>query len=203
MPSKSKPFLAARIPAGLNEALDKHVEATGESRTMAAINALSKYLSWSDTKIEQSVSASDRVSLLDEKLNELTKTVKALQAKIINLDSQKFTHAATQPNNKTVIKTDNKGNQDAIDNTDNIQITLESLDNSEWMSVKEAHKKYAPNRSYEGFRKLKPEQLREEYGLEADLNRKQGQKPQRWLRKITDLGQKLTLESPVEDASGA
>jgi hypothetical protein len=40
----NKPFIAARIPEELNQALSTHSETTGESKTQALINALSQYL---------------------------------------------------------------------------------------------------------------------------------------------------------------
>jgi hypothetical protein len=40
----NKPFIAARIPEELNQALNTHSETTGESKTQALINALSQYL---------------------------------------------------------------------------------------------------------------------------------------------------------------
>lgn len=70
-----KPFLAARIPAGLSDALEAHVKSKEESKTEALINALSVYLGWTDGEATQP-SASDRLSMLETRLNELERLVK-------------------------------------------------------------------------------------------------------------------------------
>lgn len=162
MVAKSKPFIAARVPEGLNEALEKHVNDTGENRTTAIINALSFYLKWSDSKETKPNSTVDRLSLLEKRvaaLEDLTKPSQSTQASQMEL----------------VIDSDN------TDNSDNNNQTESGLD---WITLKEAHAKYCDDRSYDGFRRLKPEQFKENYGLEADPSRKKGKMPHRWLRKL-------------------
>jgi hypothetical protein len=76
-PKIDKPFLAARIPYGLEQALETHVKSTNESKTQTIIKALSAYLKWSDEG--SSPNASDRLSRLEKKvakLEELLKTPK-------------------------------------------------------------------------------------------------------------------------------
>jgi hypothetical protein len=70
-----KPFLAARIPHSLESALESHVESTGESKTQTVINALGKYLKWSENL--ESPDASDRLSILERKVSELEKLLDA------------------------------------------------------------------------------------------------------------------------------
>lgn len=170
MTAKSKPFIAARVPEGLNEALEKHVNATGENRTTAIINALSSYLKWSDSKKEKHDSAVDRLSVLEKRVTELEKLTKPNQS---NQASQM----------ELVISSDNKENN-SLDNTDNLDNDNQIEPEIGWMTVKEAYEKYCQDRSYNGFRRLKPEQFKENYGLEADSSRKKGRVPHRWLRKI-------------------
>ena len=169
MAAKSKPFIAARVPEGLNEALEKHVEATGESRTTALINALSSYLKWSDSKEHKASSAVDRLSLLEKRvtaLEEITKQDKDTQESQMEF-AIKFDSKQTNVTDNAD-KSDNKNPKDS---------------GSNWLTIREAHERYCSDRTYEGFRRLKPEQLQEIYGLEFDLNRKKGKKPCRWVRK--------------------
>ena len=57
--------------------------------------------------------------------------------------------------------------------------------NSKWLTSKEAHEKYGGQTKIGTFRKMKPEQLKERFGLEADKSRKgRGGKPAKWLRKV-------------------
>lgn len=66
----SKPFLAARIPEEISQALNEHCKTTGESKTTAVINALREYLWISSSKDEDS-NASDRLATLEEKVAQL------------------------------------------------------------------------------------------------------------------------------------
>ena len=54
--------------------------------------------------------------------------------------------------------------------------------NTEWLTTKEAFTAYGSDSSYETFRKLKPQQLLERFGLETDINRKK-EKGKRWIKK--------------------
>lgn len=92
-----KPFLAARIPYGLEQALEAHVKSTNESKTQAVIKALGAYLKWSDEG--SSPNASDRLSRLEKKVAELEKLLKTPQ-------QTSFLDADTVI--KKDIKTDNK-----------------------------------------------------------------------------------------------
>jgi hypothetical protein len=97
-PKSDKPFLAARIPYGLEQALETHVKSTNENKTQAIIKALSVYLKWSDEG--SSPNASDRLSKLERKVAELEKLLKtpkqtsfldaeAVIKKDINTDNKK------------------------------------------------------------------------------------------------------------------
>jgi hypothetical protein len=69
-----KPFLAARIPHGLETALESHVKSTGESKTLSVVKALGAYLNWTEDK--SNPNASDRLSLLEKKVTELENFLK-------------------------------------------------------------------------------------------------------------------------------
>jgi len=71
------------------------------------------------------------------------------------------------------------------------QLTLENTTSTEssgdgrWLSVKEAHQLYGQSRTYDYFRKASVEKLKEEFGLEGDLDRKkEGKLPRLWIRKL-------------------
>lgn len=66
----SKPFLAARIPEEINQALNEHCKTTGESKTTAVINALREYL-WIPSSKDEDSNASDRLATLEEKVAQL------------------------------------------------------------------------------------------------------------------------------------
>ena len=78
MGKPQKPFIAARIPIGLEEALEKHTKSTGESKTTALINALGNYLGWSQDG-ETKPSVSNRLNLLEERVEELEKLIQTPQ----------------------------------------------------------------------------------------------------------------------------
>ena len=164
MATKSKPFIAARVPEGLNKALEKHVDATGESRTAAIINALSSYLKWSDTDKGKPISAGDRLSKLEDKIAELEKLLKK--------DKKK-----KEPEQLVIGQDNNIDNSrsKAVDNTDNIDTK------GDWMTTKEAHSLYGKEYNYESFRKFKPERLKEQFGLEVER-----------IAKVTKKGSKKT-----------
>jgi hypothetical protein len=57
------------------------------------------------------------------------------------------------------------------------------LESDEWMTTKEAHNRYGKDSPYEGFRKYSAEKLQKEFGLEADVSRKEkGKNSSRWIR---------------------
>lgn len=106
-----KPFLAARIPASLSEALEAHVKSTEESKTDVIINALSVYLGWSDNGATQ-INASDRLGRLEARLDELEKLVREPR-QISLLDSPEKPRVEEFHNPKSVIKSDNRNNKEA------------------------------------------------------------------------------------------
>lgn len=92
-----KPFLAARIPYGLEQALEAHVKSTNESKTQTIIKALGTYLKWSGE--DSNPNASDRLSKLERKVIELEKLLKT---------PQQTSFLDTNTVIKKDIKTDNK-----------------------------------------------------------------------------------------------
>lgn len=119
-----KPFLAARIPYGLEKALEDHVKSTNESKTQTIIKALGTYLKWSEEN--SSPNASDRLSKLERKVTELEKLLRTPQQtsfldadpvikRDINIDNKtdnKKENSKSKPKISSVItediKTDNK-----------------------------------------------------------------------------------------------
>ena len=103
-----KPFLAARIPVGLSNALEAHVKSTQESKTDVIINALSTYLGWADNGSTQP-SASDRLSKLEARLNELEKLVREpRQTSLLdNLEQPKASDSKVYHKPQPVIEKDN------------------------------------------------------------------------------------------------
>ena len=170
MATKSKPFIAARVPEGLNEALEKHVDATGESRTAAIINALSSYLKWAEAGVDKTISAGDRLSKLEEKVADLERLVKKGKKK-------------KEPE-QLVIGQDNTADNihtKSSDNIDNIDIR------DGWITTKEAYSLYGKEYTYESFRKIKPERMKQEFGLEVErITKKGSKKPQVRFRKLPD-----------------
>lgn len=57
----------------------------------------------------------------------------------------------------------------------------DSLESSEWLSLRECWDYLKPRVGYDHFRRLSPEKLHQNYGLEFDLSRKQGYGA-RWLK---------------------
>lgn len=67
-----KPFIAARIPEDLNQALTQHVEESGLNRTEVIVNALVAYLKL-PTSFTQGNKSSTRLDLLEERIVNLEK----------------------------------------------------------------------------------------------------------------------------------
>jgi Fe2+ transport system protein B len=94
-----KPFLAARIPHSLENALESHVEFTGESKTQSIINALSAYLKWSENG--EVSNASDRLSKVERKVAELEQLLKTpQQTNLLDLDRKSVISSVKQADNK-------------------------------------------------------------------------------------------------------
>jgi hypothetical protein len=107
-PKVDKPFLAARIPYGLEQALETHVKSTNESKTQTIIKALSAYLKWSDES--SSPNASDRLSKLERKVAEIEKLLKAPQQTSF-LDADAVITEDIKFDNKTITESElDKGN---------------------------------------------------------------------------------------------
>jgi hypothetical protein len=173
--SADKPFLAARVPASLNDALEAHTKSTGESRTDTLINALAAYLGWSEDNVTRS-SSSDRLSILEEKIRQLEEAIyKPRQTNLLDIK-------ASQPEQvKTVISFDNEEDKEEVIKTDNKKDNGEVAE--EWLNTKEAYERYGTGATYDAFRKTKPEKMLERFGLEADPSRKtSGQYSSAWLR---------------------
>ena len=145
MGKAQKPFIAARIPIGLEEALEKHTKSTGESKTTALIHALANYVGWSQDK-KQKPSANDRLSLLEERIEKLEKLMQTpQQTSLLELEpvidtDNKFDNKVQEPNSDNSDNTVNKADQENIietltngnkekefDNTDNNVIKEEKL----------------------------------------------------------------------------
>lgn len=71
-----KPFIAARIPEELNQALIKHVESSGLNRTEVIIDALATYLKF-PTSFTQTNKNDTRLNLLEERISILERLVAA------------------------------------------------------------------------------------------------------------------------------
>ena len=150
--SADKPFLAARVPASLNDALEAHAKSTGESKTDVLINALAAYIGWSEDK-KLKASSSDRLSQLEKRVQDLEEAIyKPRQTSLLEMST-----GEAQPE-EPVIDLDN--------NLDNAEIV------DEWLTTKDAYEKYGKSTTYDGFRKTKPERMLERFGLEADPSRK-------------------------------
>ena len=117
MGKAQKPFIAARIPIGLEEALEKHTKSTGESKTTALINALASYIDWSE-KEETKPSASDRLSLLEERVKKIEQILKTpQQTNLLELSP--------------VISDDNKTDKEPPELPENCKTAIDNkLDNS-------------------------------------------------------------------------
>ncbi|MBD0362295.1 MAG: hypothetical protein ICV55_05885 [Coleofasciculus sp. C3-bin4] len=188
-----KPFIAARVPKGLYEALESHSEATGESKTEAIINALGAYLGWTNDKAEQ-ISISDRLSLLENRVDQLEQVIKEpRQTSLLDIQPETLTELSPKPEPiktvkpsppTTVINTDNESDNRTTDinSNENADSSNEKL----WMTMREAYDQYGlpSGVSYETFRKMKPEQLMERFNLETDLSRrKEKGYNSKWLKK--------------------
>ena len=199
--SSDKPFLAARVPASLNDALEAHTKSTGESKTDALINALAAYLGWSEDNVTKS-SSSDRLSLLEERVRKLEEvTYKPRQINLLDIKPSE-----PEPVN-TVIISDNAEDNNLViisDNAEDNSLVIEpnkpepveavieidnEMDNEEeaeeWLTTKEAFERYGKGVSYNTFRNTKPEKMPEKFGLEADPSRKiPGQYSSKWLKTV-------------------
>jgi hypothetical protein len=106
----SKPFIAARIPEELNQALNAHSEATRESRTQALMNALSQYLGVADIAADRPQASADSSSLLSRviRLEEIVEQMQGANI-VIEIDNNTDNDLASDnhANNKIVISTDN------------------------------------------------------------------------------------------------
>lgn len=169
-----KPFLAARIPTSLNSALEAHVESTGESKTDTIINALAAYLGWSDNETISTTSASDRLSVLEQRVDALENLLRepkqtSLFETNINFDKRFDNRQPTKKQAEPTATTTPK----------------ETKETKEWLTAQEAFNEYKSQggeRSWESFRKFSPERLRE-LGFAVDKSRKGKDKPSRWIKR--------------------
>jgi hypothetical protein len=105
----NKPFLAARIPEELNQALSTHSETTGESKTQALINALSQYLGVAHAAPDEAQVNSNPLSLLSRvaRLEEIIEKMQGAEIVIeIDNDTDNGLERDDQADN-TVISLDN------------------------------------------------------------------------------------------------
>jgi hypothetical protein len=105
----NKPFIAARIPEELNQALSTHSEATGESKTQALINALSQYLGVAHAAPDGAQVNSNPLSLLSRvaRLEEIIEKMQGAEIVIeIDNDTDNGLERDDQADN-TVISLDN------------------------------------------------------------------------------------------------
>lgn len=102
---------------------------------------------------------------------------------------QSTCESVTKSENSTIeIVTDS--NESAIEiDTESYPSLEDSVTNSDdWMSVKECWARLGEPSSYDTFRKLNPEKLRQLYDVDADLSRKEkGKYGSRWLRIVAPV----------------
>ena len=141
MGKPQKPFIAARIPIGLEEALEKHTKSTGESKTAALINALANYIGWSKEE-ETKPSASDRLSLLEKRIEKLEKLIQTpqqtnlLELSTVISDDNKIDKKLLDPPKKNQFKSDNKTDNIVIQNIQKTQSDkLEPMTHKEFATL--------------------------------------------------------------------
>lgn len=158
-----KPFLAARIPEGLDKALQDYVDLNGGSRTDILIDALSVYLGWSNGE-QPKPATSDRLSRLEQRLETLeTEIYRPKQTSLLTGE------AGVQEEYSTVIKQDNKPD--------------DSSQEEEWLTTTEAFERYGEKMAASTFRKLQPKELLARFGLHSDPSKKgRGRIPSKWIK---------------------
>lgn len=129
MGKAQKPFIAARIPIGLEEALERHTKSTGESKTAALINALAGYVGWSqDEKVKPS--ASDRLSLLEKRVEKLEQLIQApQQTSLLELSP------VISDDNKTDKELSGTNFKNTDNNLDNNVINIEPMTHKEFAAL--------------------------------------------------------------------
>ncbi len=128
-----KPFIAARIPESLSLKLEEHSKNTGESKTQALINALCAYLGYSPEG-EEKESASDRLSLLEKKVEELEKLLREPQ-QISLLDLPEVLPKQAKPKTKADKITDNKSDNKIAPDSKPLEEAKNGLNNREMSDV--------------------------------------------------------------------
>jgi hypothetical protein len=109
------------------------------------------------------------------------------QMSLLPQDHQDTCESVTESESSTdEIVTDSSEAVTEIDTESYPPLEDSVTDSDDWMSVKECWVRLGEPSSYDTFRKLNPEKLRQLYGVDADVSRKEkGKYSSRWLRIAT------------------
>lgn len=194
---KANPKVSAYLSTELNQALQNWMKEHRIKKVSVGLTTiLENFLGVNQDKLPVNQSS---VSL--EQFQELQQRIEALEQTILKVDQsklkveQKSLEIKVEPKKNASKKavdqiksksSSKKGMKEVSDKTVNqIEPTSSSNQNSEWLTTKEAHEKYGGKTKIGTFRKMRPEQLKERFGLEADESRKGGGgKAGKWLRKL-------------------
>lgn len=125
----NKPFLAARIPEELNQALSNHSETTGESKTQTLINALSQYLGVTYAAPDE-VQASAHSLSLASRIARLEEIIEKIQGTEIVINTDNNLGCNDQIDNN-VINLDNASSPKAEEERSQPALFMMAPDNSD------------------------------------------------------------------------
>ena len=190
---KANPKVSAYLSTELNQALQSWMKEHRIKKVSVGLTTiLESFLGVNQDKLPV-----DQSSVSLEQFQELQQRIETLEQTILKVDQskpkveQKSLEIKVEPQknepkrgvDQSKPKSSPKIGKEISDKTVSQGKPISSpTQNTEWLTTKEAYTAHASDSSYETFRKLKPQQLLERFGLEADINRKK-EKGKRWIRK--------------------
>ena len=176
---KANPKVSAYLSIELNQALQSWMKEHRIKKVSVGLTTiLESFLGVNQDKLPV-----DQSSVSIEQFQELEKRIETLERSISKVDQSK---PKVEPE-KLVAQSQPKSRPTKIPNraVNQSKPSSSSTHNNEWLTTKEAHEKYGGKTKIGTFRKMRPEQLKERFGLEADESRKgRGGKADKWLRKV-------------------
>ena len=173
---KANPKVSAYLSSELNQALQSWMKKHRIKKVSVGLTTiLEQFLGVNQDKLpvgqnfaslEQFQSLQQRIEALEQTISKVDQSKPKVEQKSLEIKVE----PEKKESKKSVAQSKSKSSP---------------IQNEAWLTTKEAHEKYGGKTKHGTFRKMKPAQLKERFGLEADESRKgHGGKAGKWLRKV-------------------
>ena len=193
---KANPKVSAYLSAELNQALQNWMKERRIKKVSVGLTTiLEEFLRVNQDKLpvgqnlislEQFEELQRRVEVLEQGAPKVDQSKPKVEQKSLEIEVEPEKEEPSKPVAQSKLKSSLKTKKETPDKTATQNKPINnSIGNDEWLTTKEAHEKYGGKTKYGTFRKMKTEQLKERFGLEADESQKGSRgKAGRWLRKV-------------------